>query len=291
MNQKSVMFTTDTGSPVTIISERIFNIIEAKFNLSPIRHNITVANRSAAIILGYADIILQLKYFQTRAEVIVVKDLSRDCLLGMDLLESCPLTKEPIKQLRAVLEGKTTQFKPKQQKKINRIQRQMTEKTVFKREWTSVAESPAQEFFERITEQSQESRPEYIKICSIDEFPTKVTERADMFRREAQIDELENIIKSKLQYIQINGVETDTIGGSGEKAKTVKQHKEDMIKYIEEICSDGLKGLKATSEVTHIIELTTEKPFNERFRAVPYSKRPEFKKLAGVTGQRHHRGV
>ena len=97
MNQKSVMFTTDTGSPVTIISERIFNIIEAKFNLSPIRHNITVANRSAAIILGYADIILQLKYFQTRAEVIVVKDLSRDCLLGMDLLESCPLTKEPIK--------------------------------------------------------------------------------------------------------------------------------------------------------------------------------------------------
>ncbi len=60
MNQKSVMFTTDTGSPVTIISERIFNLIE------PIRHNITVANRSAAIVLGYADIILQLRYHLSR---------------------------------------------------------------------------------------------------------------------------------------------------------------------------------------------------------------------------------
>jgi hypothetical protein len=61
MNQKSVMFTADTGSPVTIISEQIFQKIEAKFNQSPIRHNITVANRSAAFILGYADVILQLK--------------------------------------------------------------------------------------------------------------------------------------------------------------------------------------------------------------------------------------
>ncbi len=32
MNQKSVKFTTDTGSPVTLISEQTFNFIGAKYN-------------------------------------------------------------------------------------------------------------------------------------------------------------------------------------------------------------------------------------------------------------------
>ncbi len=128
MNQTSVKFTMDTGSPVTIISEQIFYRIGANFKRSPIRHQITVANSSTAQIVGYADINLQIKFYDIRAEVIVVKDLSKDCLLGMELLETCPLTKEPIKQLRAVLEGKTSMYKSKQKKKINRIQQQINRK-------------------------------------------------------------------------------------------------------------------------------------------------------------------
>ncbi len=69
MNQKSVKFTTDTGSPVTIISEQTFNHIGAKYNDKPVKHRITVANSSTANILGYADIEIQIKNHHIKAEV------------------------------------------------------------------------------------------------------------------------------------------------------------------------------------------------------------------------------
>ena len=160
MNQTSVKFTMDTGSPVTIISEQIFYRIGANFKRSPIRHQITVANSSTAQIVGYADINLQIKFYEIRAEVIVVKDLNKDCLLGMELLETCPLTKEPIKQLRAVLEGKTAMYKSKQKKKLNRIQQQLTENTMARREWTRISETPTQDFFEGVEQQMDQKESE-----------------------------------------------------------------------------------------------------------------------------------
>ncbi len=124
--------------------------------------------------MGYADINLQIKFYEIRAEVIVVKDLSKDCLLGMELLETCPLIKEPIKQLRAVLEGKTSMYKSKQKNKINLIQQQIT-----KREWTRISETPTQDFFEGVEQQmdqKESEKSEIIRICSIDQLPTKVEE-------------------------------------------------------------------------------------------------------------------
>ena len=85
----------------------------------------------------------------------MVKDLSRDCLLGMELLETCPLTQQPIKQLKAVLSGKTLPTKPKQMKKIHRIQQQIDDQTKYKRNWMETSEAPTKEFFEGIEQQNK----------------------------------------------------------------------------------------------------------------------------------------
>jgi hypothetical protein len=227
--------------------------------------------------VGYADINLQIKFYEIRAEVIVVKDLSKDCLLGMELLETCPLTKEQIRQLRAVLEGNTAMCKPKQKKKIHRIQQQINENTTAKREWTRISETPTQDFFEGVEQQmdqKESEKPEIIRICSIDQLPTKVEAYSDKLKQETEIDILETEIKHHLKYIQVNSIELPC-----RKEKTIEEYKDEIANYIKDVCSDGLKGLKATSDITHIIELTDNKPFNERFRAVPHSKRSEFKKL------------
>jgi len=146
-----------------------------------------------------------------------------------------------------------------------------------KREWTRISETPTQDFFEGVEQQmgqKESEKPEIILICSIDQLTTKVEAYSDKLKQETEIDILEAEIKNRLKYIQVNSIELPC-----RKEKTIEEYKDEIANYIKDVCSDGLKGLKATSDITHIIELTDNKPFNERFRAVPHSKRPEFKKL------------
>jgi hypothetical protein len=170
MNRKSVKFTTDTGSPVTIISafkyigakyyttinsssklnKQTFKYIGAKYNNKLIKHRIKVANISTANILGYADVEIQIKTHHIKAEVIVVQYLNRDYLLGMEILETCPSTKEPIRQLRAALEGKTPIDKPKQVKKLDKIQRKLTVNTTSINKLIDSTDEPTKDFFEGI---------------------------------------------------------------------------------------------------------------------------------------------
>ena len=162
MNQVLVKFTTDTGSPVTIISEQTFNKIGAAFTNAPIKHRITVANQTPAYILGYTNIQIQIENYSTCAEVIVLQNLNKDCLLGMDLLETCPLTKEPIKQLKIVLRAKKPPDKPKQAKKINKILRTIANITSARQKWIEVSDSPLREFVEHTTTitNNQDNRPQ-----------------------------------------------------------------------------------------------------------------------------------
>ena len=53
-----------------------------------------------------------------------------------------------------------------------------------------------------------------------------------------------------------------------------------MLKYVECINSTGIASLSSTSAlgVTHVIELTEEKPFRDKYRQVPHNKREEFNK-------------
>jgi hypothetical protein len=53
--------------------------------------------------------------------VIVVNGLVKDCLLGMDVLESCPLTAKIIVQLRHILESNSNPARPQQLKRLNKL--------------------------------------------------------------------------------------------------------------------------------------------------------------------------
>ena len=80
----------------------------------------------------------------------------------MDLLETCPFTKEPIKQLKIVLRAKKPPDKPKQAKKINKILRTIANITSARQKWIEVSDSPLREFVEHTTTitNNQDNRPQ-----------------------------------------------------------------------------------------------------------------------------------
>jgi hypothetical protein len=159
-----------------------------------VKHRITVANSSTANILGYADIEIQIKNHHIKAEVIVVQDLNRDCLLGMEILETCPSTKEPIRQLRAALEGKTPIDKPKQIKKLVKIQRQLTVNTTSLEQLAESTDEPTKDFFEGIVMQMEghkRNQEMYEKatikrVCSIADLLTSMSDHSQQLKMEAE---------------------------------------------------------------------------------------------------------
>ena len=59
--------------------------------------------------------------------------------------------------------------------------------------------------------------------------------------------------------------------------KIIEDATQEIINEFEDIFSDGLNGFRTQSLTTHVIELDNPRPFREKFRAVPYAKRLEFK--------------
>ena len=143
MNEVLVKFVTDTGSPVTIINEqtriKIGAIVNTNVNK---KHKMITANGATSKILGSARAKLRIKEWETEADVLVIENLVKDCLLGLDILESCPLTSRPMKNLREALEAE--------------MEYKTSEKT--KHNWYQVAVSPAKEFFDGIQEQCDKQR-------------------------------------------------------------------------------------------------------------------------------------
>jgi hypothetical protein len=243
MNRKSVKFTTDTGSPVTIISEPTFKYIGAKYNNKLVKHRITVANISTANILGYADVEIQIKTHHIKAEVIVVQYLNRDYLLGMEILETCPSTKEPIRRLRAALEGKTPIDKPKQIKKLDKIQRQLTVNTTSINKLIDSTDEPTKDFFEGIEKQMEmdlfrcelqgKTNPNNItikRVCSIADLPTSMANHSHKLKIEAEIDKLRTLIREQLEWINVNLADIEEHNSQPAKEKTIEEHKADIVK-------------------------------------------------------------
>ncbi len=240
-----VKFTTDTGCPVTIVSEKIFNKLEIKYNKNPLRHRITVANKTNANIVGYANVDIQIKNWTIETEIIVVQNLSKDCLLGMNLLETCPLTKEPIKQLRHALEGKTPINHPKIHRKINKIQNKFANNTSNSNEWRQCSESHLKEFFDGVSneeeikkcqekqqaiekeivetqQQIKASDLEYVYICEVNEIPKHFPEYLKRLKMETEIDELTTEISGRIQWTKVNLIEIESEYANEDKCKFEK---------------------------------------------------------------------
>ena len=150
MDQVSVKFIVDTGCPITIINEQTFKHIGAKYINKRVEHMVKTANGSQAKVLGYTNVKLQLNNYSIETTVIVVCGLVKDCLLGMDVLESCPLTANIIAQLRHILESKSNPARPKQLKRLNKliIDFDNITSTSSPQEWKLEPESSTREFFE-----------------------------------------------------------------------------------------------------------------------------------------------
>lgn len=98
-------FLTDTGAERTIVHKNL--IPENMWNtIIPTFLTMVVASGVETPLVGELDCNIELGGTLTRCRALVTDKLNATCLLGMDVLTRCPLTKEPIRQLyEAVLSG------------------------------------------------------------------------------------------------------------------------------------------------------------------------------------------
>jgi hypothetical protein len=59
----------------------------------------------------------------------------------------------------------------------------------------------------------------------------------------------------------------------------IDEMRREMLKYIELICSTGLKSLRTVPDISHVIELVEPKPFREKQRHIPHAERADFNAL------------
>ena len=104
MNDTIVEFVTDTGACRTIIDESTLNLIKGSL-LENNTRNFRTADGYQIETLGFTRVKLQIDKYQCYTEVLVVKKLVNNCLLGMDILHSCPLISETIKKLNTQISG------------------------------------------------------------------------------------------------------------------------------------------------------------------------------------------
>ena len=102
-------FLTDTGAERTIVHK---SLIQEEWwsTIIPTYLTMVVASGTEAPLLGELDCNIKLGNTFTPCRVLVTSDLNATCLLGMDVLTQCPLTKGPIRLLHeAVLSGISTE--------------------------------------------------------------------------------------------------------------------------------------------------------------------------------------
>ena len=91
-------FLADTGAERTVIHEQLIPK-EHRSAIMPTGLTLLVASGIEAVLSGELDCNIQLGDTITACRVLVTRELNVNCLLGMDVLTKCPLTKGPLKAL------------------------------------------------------------------------------------------------------------------------------------------------------------------------------------------------
>ena len=94
----SCNYLLDTGSNRTIIHERMIPLHE-RVRIKPTQFNVLTATGDLANISGVKRCKLQIGNTACYGDFLVARDLCNECLIGMDILATCPLTKDSIAQL------------------------------------------------------------------------------------------------------------------------------------------------------------------------------------------------
>ena len=91
-------FLTDTGAERTIINSRMIPS-SMRHSVQPSGLTLLVATGIVSSVLGEMDCDITLGHTVTSCRVLVTDDLNTNCLLGMDFLTRCPLTRGPLEAL------------------------------------------------------------------------------------------------------------------------------------------------------------------------------------------------
>ena len=104
---KEVNFMADTGCTLTVVDKRVLadqNGVIA--NMEPSPYTCIIADGQPTAIMGQKRVKITVgNNKSTYHNVLISPHLAKDCLLGLDVLESCPLTKDLLQELRTRLNG------------------------------------------------------------------------------------------------------------------------------------------------------------------------------------------
>jgi hypothetical protein len=93
-------FLADTGAQRTVID---VSVLGNTNNISPCLFKIILADKSEATVLGVKKCSITLGYHTVQVEAIITKNVSHNCLLGLDFLNKCPTTKVHLDGLQDVI--------------------------------------------------------------------------------------------------------------------------------------------------------------------------------------------
>ena len=105
INEKPVNFLLDTGSNRTIVN---INAIDVNNNVNgklyKLNQNVLTANGQLVLIIGVKRCKLQINNFSCVMEILVVQNLVKECIIGMDFIMQCPSTNKIVTKLRDFVE-------------------------------------------------------------------------------------------------------------------------------------------------------------------------------------------
>ncbi|RNA04503.1 hypothetical protein BpHYR1_015329, partial [Brachionus plicatilis] len=106
INGRRVRFLFDTGTVKTIVSERVWKQVSRNdIKVRPIYGKMETCNGGPLLIVGASKCQLQLQNFCGQVEVIIVKQLKHDCLLGLDVAFKISTVKTYLNLIREAFGG------------------------------------------------------------------------------------------------------------------------------------------------------------------------------------------
>jgi hypothetical protein len=107
MNNKPIEFMVDTGADATVIDKKLLDEIGGTLDNSLGSRFVYLGDGQKYETLGRASIDIKLGTYCTQVPVMVFEDLGGLCVLGNDVLATCPATKQILDKLRDLLEEYT----------------------------------------------------------------------------------------------------------------------------------------------------------------------------------------
>ena len=108
INSVQIIALADTGSPITIINKKTFDRIkDSEHSIEGLRtdRNFTVrtADGNIVSVIGNINVRMELNNYWKSINILVIENLTEDCLIGLDVLDSFPETQTAIRNLRNAL--------------------------------------------------------------------------------------------------------------------------------------------------------------------------------------------